>query len=472
MTFKEYQKIGNELAAAQEAGGRFPGLYYLADNASLILKNCQWINIENIDFNGCWPTAVYLENCQHITLRGLKITGGTFAIGATGTTTRNILIEDCDWVQDPSGNGWEICTAIRDGRTIEKELEGTPSKLWQDVDWIQVHGERQETGLSVNIEDDARAYDGDFFRAWNIAGYVVIKNNIVADAFNGIHFFNQVAESIVDSCSRNVLIEGNWFIRIRDNAIEPEHFAWNWTIRHNMIVDCYIPFSMQMARSGYFYVYGNVGWNLRKPGPDEDTHTRGQFFKFPTEHVADGPHYVFNNSWVLRAPLAKKMRFANFVHVNNAIDYYEADPSVTAPFGKNFNDPAPAGSQKEETLKFEGEHFTREWRHLGIRFDGDAINHPSFPGALRDAGFPVGTAATGQSPKFTNKVPGLPQGLTTNSWIGAVDLTVVRPDGTTATAVDGKLHQVGAWQGNDLIRLEDPLFWSYWRGQRAGSEVS
>ncbi|TBD43424.1 right-handed parallel beta-helix repeat-containing protein [Rhizobium ruizarguesonis] len=466
LTFREYKKTGNELAAAQEAGGRFPGLYYLADNAALVLKNCQWINIEKLDFEGCWPTAVYLENCQHITLRGLKISGGTFAIGATGITTRHILIEDCDWVQDPSGNGWEMCEALRDGRTIEKELDGKQSELWRDVDWIQVHGERPETGKSVSIEDDARAYDGDFFRAWSIAGYVVIKNNVIADAFNGIHFFNQVAESIVESCSRNVLIEGNWFIRIRDNAIEPEHFAWNWTIRHNMIVDCYIPFSMQMARSGYFYVYGNVGWNLRKPGPDEDTHTRGQFFKFPTEHVADGPHYVFNNSWVLRAPLAKKMRFSNFVHVNNAIDYYETDPSVTAPFGKNFNDPAPPGSQKEETLKFEGEHFTRAWQHLGIKFDGDVVNHPSFPGILRDAGFPIGADAKGQSPNFANRVPGLPRGLMTDSWVDAVALTVLRPDGTTATAVDGTRHQVGAWQRNNLIRMEDPLFWLYWPGRK------
>ncbi|UWU12796.1 right-handed parallel beta-helix repeat-containing protein [Rhizobium sullae] len=470
--FEEYKETGNRLAAAQEAGGRFPGLYYLADNGAFVLKNCQWVTIENLHFEGCWPTAIYLENCQHITIRGLKISGGTFAIGATGINTRHILVVDCDWVQDPSGNGWEICEAIRCGRTIEKELEGTPSRLWRDIDWEQVHGERQETGKLVNVESDARAYDGDFFRAWSIAGYVVIKNNIIADAFNGIHFFNQVAEPIVESCSRNVLIEGNWFIRIRDNAIEPEHFAWNWTVRHNVIVDCYVPFSLEMARSGYFYIYGNIGWNLRKPGPEEDTHTRGQFFKFPTEHVADGPHYVFNNSWVLRAPLAKKKRFSNFVHVNNAIDYYETDPSVTAPFGKNFDDSAPAGSQKEETLNFEGEHFTRAWQHLGIRFDGDVINHPSFRGVLREAGFPIGPDAKGQSPNFAIKVQGLPRGLMIDSWIDAVDLTVLRPDGTMATAVDATRHQIGAWQGNDLIRMEDPLFWSYWPGRHARSEVS
>ncbi|MGO7557720.1 right-handed parallel beta-helix repeat-containing protein, partial [Rhizobium johnstonii] len=77
----------------------------------------------------------------------------------------------------------------------------------------------------VDAKKDARAFDGDFFRAWTIAGYVIIRNNIIVDAFNGVHFFNQAAESIKDTFCRNVLIEKNWFVRIRDNAIEPEDFA-------------------------------------------------------------------------------------------------------------------------------------------------------------------------------------------------------------------------------------------------------
>jgi hypothetical protein len=470
MTFKNYKETGNKLAAAQEAGGRFPGLYYLADNAAFALKNCQWINIEDLHFEGCWPTAIYLENCQHITLRGLKITGGTFAIGATGTTTRHLLVADCDWVQDPSGNGWEICKAIRAERTIENELAGTQSALWRDINWEQVHGERESSGNRVNVEGDARAYDGDFFRAWNIAGYVVISNNIIADAFNGVHFFNQMPVSIVDACSRNVLIEKNWFIRIRDNAVEPENFAWNWTIRHNMIVDCYMPFSLEMNRSGYFYIYGNLGWNLLKPGPENDQHAKGQLFKFPTEHKADGPHYAFNNSWMLRAPLAKRKRLAKFVHVNNAVDYY--DTNSPAPFGANFADLPPSGLNKQQTLEFEGEHFTRAWESLGIKFDGDVIPHPAFPDASRKAGFPVGMAATGQSPGYADQRPGIPQGLKTKAPIAAVDLTVMLPDDSQEVAVDATRHQAGAWQGKDRICLKDPLFWTYWPGRQSNSKVS
>lgn len=472
LKFKKYQPKGNALAAAQEAGGEFPGLYYLADNAVLVLRNCQWITIEKLTFDGCWPTAVYLENCQHITLRGLKITGGTFAIGATGVTTRHILVEDCDWVQDPSGNGWEACEAIRAGKTIEKELEESPSELWRDIDWVEVHGDWLENGKRVDIEHDARAYDGDFFRAWSIAGYVVIRNNIIADAFNGIHFFNQVAESIIDSCSRNVLIEDNWFIRIRDNAIEPEHYAWNWTIRNNVIVDCYLPFSLQMARSGYFYIYGNLGWNVGKPGPDTDEHTRGQLFKFPTEHYADGPHYVFNNSWVLRAPLVKKMRFSNFVHVNNAIDYSDSDPDVTAPFGGNFRDAAPAGYRMGAAFLFEAKHFTKAWQDLGITFDGDVIHHPTFPDDTNAAGFHLGSASLGISPDFPDMTPGRPEGLKPLTRHAAVDLTLLLPNGDTVTATQAQKHQVGAWQGNDLIAVEDPIFWTYWPGKEDAREVA
>ncbi|NEI19780.1 right-handed parallel beta-helix repeat-containing protein [Rhizobium leguminosarum] len=466
LTFTEYKKTSNELAAAQEAGGRFPGLYYLADNAALVLKNCQWINIEKLVFEGCWPTAVYLDNCQHITIRGLKITGGTFAIGATGINTRHILVEDCDWVQDPSGNGWDICNAIRNGGTIENELKDQASDLWRDIDWQEVHGERKGPENLVDVERDARAYDGDFFRAWNIAGYVVIRNNVITDAFNGVHFFNQTADSVVDACSRNVLIEGNWFVSVRDNAIEPEHFAWNWTIRHNMFVDCYLPFSLEMARSGFFYIYGNIGWNSRRPGPPEDKHTIGQLFKFPTEHMADGPHYVFSNSWMLRAPIAKKKRFSNFVHVNNAIDYFETDPTTTVPFGDNFSDIAPPGSDVEKTLEFEGDHFTREWQHLGMSFDGDVVHHPLFPDDLRAAGFPIGTAAGGQSPGFENPVAGYPEGLKTSAAIQPKRLTVTLPNDRPIVAVDENIHRVGAWQSSGFFTLEDPMFWTFWPGRK------
>ena len=47
-------------------------------------------------------------------------------------------------------------------------------------------------GAAVSVAKDQRHFDGDFFRAWDIAGNVTIRNNTIRDAFNGIHFFNRV----------------------------------------------------------------------------------------------------------------------------------------------------------------------------------------------------------------------------------------------------------------------------------------
>jgi hypothetical protein len=91
--------------------------------------------------------------------------------------------------------------------------------------------------LQTNIRVNSQL-DGDFFRAWTIAGYVILRNNI-----------------IVYSRSR----------------------------------------------------------------PQDDTHSSGQLFKFPDRHVADAPHYVFNNTWELRWPIAKKKTFSDLFHGNNLI---------------------------------------------------------------------------------------------------------------------------------------------------------
>ncbi|KQV33676.1 MULTISPECIES: right-handed parallel beta-helix repeat-containing protein [unclassified Rhizobium] len=456
--YEDYRIEANRLSAVQEAGGRYPGVYYLADDAMLILRDCQWVVVEDLEFDGCWPTAIYIDNCQHITLRGLDIRGGTFAIGATGTDTRHLLIEDCTWLQDVNAAGERDIASIRRKRRLETATPPDNPSLWGSIDWEEVHGTWEENQHRVDIDADHRGFDGDFFRAWTIAGYVIIRNNIIADAFNAVHFFNTAAASIVTDYCRNVLIEGNWFIRIRDNAIEPEDFAWNWTIRHNRFVDCYIPFSFEMQRSGYFYLYGNLGWNPHRPGPPLDDHTRGQLFKFPTVHAADGPHYVFNNSWMLRSPLIKKRRFSHLVHVNNAIDYYDEDghrpPEGAEPFGPDWQS-GDTGETPEEG------RFTRQWEPLSIRFDADVVGHPHFPDALRQAGYPIGPSARGIRPDFADTTPGVPKGLRTTVHHPAERLEIALPDGQSLVAVDTGAA-VGAWQGNRLISVDSPPFVQYW----------
>lgn len=468
--FAGFREQGNRIARIEEAAGRVAGLHYIADEAALFLKDCQWVVLEGLSFLNCWPTAVYIDNCQSLTLRGLHFRGGTFAIGAVGTDTRHLLVEGCDWLQDTTGQGPDDLLALRRDGKLPAPDSAPGGRLWAETEWTRVHGFREETGRDVEIDKDSRAFDGDFFRAWNIAGYVVLRDNFILDAFNGIHFFNLGPPDEQGAFSRNVLIEGNWFVRLRDNAVEPENFAVNWTVRHNCFADCYAAFSFEPERSGYYYIYGNLIWNLHRPGPDHDERNRGRVYKLGGGHEALGPHYILNNTFVLRGPVFKKKRISNLVHMNNVVAYIDGDPEVTedaaAPFGKGWRLPHDADAGHAEVKAVEKKRFTKFWETLGITFAGDMINHPSFPDEARAAGYPVGPGASGHEPVFAGGAFGDPEGLRiTGALDGAQpvpvpesrEVEVEAPDGATEPA-GGAGTMIGAWQADGLFTLKDPVF--------------
>ncbi|MEM9630982.1 MAG: right-handed parallel beta-helix repeat-containing protein [Pseudomonadota bacterium] len=467
-TFDKFSKRANDLARVHEAGGSFPGLYFMADNAQLILRDCQWIVLEDLTFENCWPTAIYIENCQHITIRGVHIRGGTFAIGATGIDTRHLLIENCDWIQDTTCHGDAQVRSIRDRGRLKDVQDVESCHLWRQTDWDRIHGEYGGTKKHVR-PDDARAYDGDFFRAWTIAGYVILRNNCIMDAFNGIHFFNQLPKEAQDRYSRNVMICDNWFVRIRDNAVEPEDYAVNWTVRHNKFVDCYATFSIEPDRSGYFYIYGNLGWSRERPGPDEDKPSTGRIFKFGSAHEDVGPHYVIHNSWYVRNPIFKKKRISNFHHMNNAVAYNESSDSFdydrVNPFGKEWQDPHNSTDEWETIKAQEKKRFTKAWSKLDITIDNDMVGHPLFPDELRVAGYPLGDRSSGKVPEFADpSAHGTPTGLKLENAEHAARIKARMPDGTEVenyTCVETPLA-VGAWQGTELFSLPDPLFVQCW----------
>lgn len=463
--YETYRKKANELAAVQEAGGLFPGIYYLADDAHLILRNCQWVVIENLRFEGCWPTAIYIDDCQHITLRRLSFRGGTIAIGAYGPNTRHLLIEDCDWIQDVSDRGEKDLESIRNSDSLANGDQPADNLLWSRTAWKAVHGDLRGNGSLVDVEKDERGFDGDFFRAWTIPGYVIIRNNCILDAFNGIHFFNQAAESIAEGFSRNVVIEDNWFVRLRDNAVEPEHFAWNWTIRHNKLVDCYAPFSFEMARSGFFYIYGNLGWNYHQPGAETiDKESTGRVFKLPETHAADGPHYFFNNTWIVRGPVFKKRRFSQFRHFNNIYAYHVADTTKKPPlFGSGWAGTIDYETSPWAAIKaFEEGCFTKGWGRLDIVFDGDVVDHPDFPENMRAAGYPIGLDSSSGPVVFADPRLGVPEGLETGRAYPPIAFRIELPNGR-AVGVGGNVVRAGAWQdGKKLARVEDPQFYELW----------
>ncbi|POF28627.1 right-handed parallel beta-helix repeat-containing protein [Roseibium marinum] len=468
--FEDYRKRGNEIARVEQAAGRVPGLHYIADETALFLKDCQWVIVENLSFLNCWPTAVYIDNCQNVTLRNLHFRGGTIAIGAIGTDTRHLLVEGCDWIQDPSGQGENDLLVLRRDGKLPVAHTAPGGKLWSELDWTRVHGYAEETGGPVDIENDARAYDGDFFRAWNVAGYAVFRDNCILDAFNGIHFFNTARKDEQEAYSRSVLIEKNWFVRLRDNAIEPEYYAVNWTMRHNCFADCFAPFSFEPERSGYFYIYGNLCWNLHRPGPADDDRNRGRSFKLGGIHEAIGPHYIMFNTFVLRGPVFKKKRISNLIHMNNVVGYVENDPvahtDAAAPFGKDWRLPHDPAADWDAVKQVEKKRFTKFWEVLDITFAGDLINHPTFPDLVRIAGYPVGPGASGLKPVFLNGEFGVPEGLRIRAVHDgqqeaalqeALAVRIEEPDGASFPAV-GEGTVIGAWQEDGLFTLDDPEF--------------
>ncbi|WP_313200364.1 right-handed parallel beta-helix repeat-containing protein [Rhizobium sp.] len=462
--FQSYRVQANKLAEAHQKAGSFPGLYFMADEAALVLKDCQWVILEDLCFENCWPTAIYIDNCQHITIRRVSFRGGTFAIGAAGPYTRHIVIEGCDWVQDLDSHGLADVQSIRETGHTRSDLSAADCDLWSKIPWKAVHGAANEDG-SVSVETDARAYDGDFFRAWTIAGYVIIRNNIISDAFNGVHFFNQASATTKASFARNVVVEDNWFVRVRDNAIEPEDYAWNWTIRRNKFVDCYVPFSFEMQHSGHFYVYGNLGWNNTVPGPEGDTHASGALFKLSNLHDAGGPHYVFNNTWMLRGPIVKKKRLAGFEHRNNLIGYADGAArfkwEACSPLGNKWSTGNLPATELEDRLIFERDCFTRSWDELAIVFDGDFIGHRDYPDVLRSGGYQIGANAFSGEVSFQGDTPGQPLGLRAVSPPAATPFLIKWPDGTS-TAINPAGYVVGAWQEDRIIELCDPAFLAVW----------
>ncbi len=374
-----YRTIAEHIARRREAGGHFPTQAETADQAIITLIDCQHVVLRDIGFVDCWPTAIYLDNCQFITLDRLRFEGGTYAIGANGSNTHDIVVENCRF------------------RCAER--------IWRDVEWSTIHGYVRD-GTAV-AEDDNRHFDGDFFRAWGVFGNVTIRNNWIGDAFNGIHFFARAAQrrrdlkgDVLDKKTEayseggigtsldvqgaiNVLIENNVFYRIADNCIEPEDFAYNWVVRHNRIDNCYRPFSLEMKQTGWIYIYGNAGHLVEKPGPRKVTPS---LFKVSKQQNGGGPVYVVHNSWHLHSRHLSKGMLRGLKLFNNAIEFKVARAKVGLADGEigggflGAGTWAPISDQNAPDPNM-SKNFSRRWDKLDISVDGNLSNDVFTQGA-------------------------------------------------------------------------------------------
>jgi hypothetical protein len=231
------------------------------DFAFLIIDDCQNIIVDGLMVKDCWPSILFIKDSGLITVRNCQLRDATYAIFAktdptAGASTRGYLIEGNSWQQDGSAD----------------------HRLWSRYSWEQAHGGEGSDGRY-------RYFNGAFVGAKGIEGRVVVRRNLIMDAFNGIRM--KADDATRDSpdldpveTNAHVHVYDNDFVRIRDNPIEPEVYALDWHVRLNRLVDCYSWFSFDGVKGGHWYFYGNTGWFQSRQGqPGRAGHTMGRVLK-------------------------------------------------------------------------------------------------------------------------------------------------------------------------------------------------
>jgi len=276
------------LCGTNAAGSIYPKLPDGDDYAFFNLVRCEHIEISDVAVQDCWPCFVYAEDCSGITLSRIDVRAGTYVLFARGRGSAGFTVRDSRWVQDPTG------------------------ALWSEIPWDESHHGRYAY------------YNGALFGSVDIAGDIRIEGNRVANAFNGVRMTAdpRAGPPPVRAVNVNVVICGNTFENIRDNAVEPEATALNWHVFHNRIRNCHAVFSLQGVRGGFWYLYGNVLWFDDRPGRPFQGHRGGQVYKLDhREPFPDRPVFVFNNSLYLRTFLIKNARAERLIHKNNAVQF-------------------------------------------------------------------------------------------------------------------------------------------------------
>ena len=425
-----FRRKGNELAKKVEDGHvpphKYPGLYPWMLDGRLRLERCRHVRIESLTFEKSWPTHVALLNCEDMTLAGCHFIDGTFAVGAEGAATYGITIERCDWTQDR-----------------------LPHRLWREIPWWRVHGAAGDGYPAVNVADDWRLFDGDFFRGDGIRGGITITRCTVSHAFNAIHLFNTERKS---ELALDVNVHDCRFFEIRDNVLEAEDVAQNWWFWNNEIHNAHKWFSLECERSRYMYLFGNRGWFDSVQGPPgRDDHRGGGIFKLGKKARRCGPHYVFHNSFSTRSDYARKGLLPGMQHFNNAIRVIHPDDPLfdeTPHFFGNLSVPRDRPGAI-------GERFVTAWDDHEMAWYNDVVAYAAWPQLLRDHGYPIGDLGAGSDPRFQAPFAGdlilAPDSPCRGASVGA---TLQMPDGGPPWQLPAG-QDVGAWQHDGVVKGPD-----------------
>lgn len=238
----------------------------------LVLDGVSWLVIQNLRFEKCWNKAIILEDTSYVTVRGCDFVSASIPVQASAKT-HHTLIENSHW--KPAGQDY-----------------------WKKWTWSQI-----KTG-KYDFLAQSTIYGG------KSLGAAIIRDSHLEYAFNT--FRNEYCV--------NIEVYGNRMDHIRDNAIEPEEYIYNFHVHHNRIdqLDRGM-FSIDSDKGGPMYAFGNVG----RYDPSDYSYDKmaGRIFKLVTtrKRYLDKPFYFFNNSWYHYKLSFKPNRFQkNIKHYNNA----------------------------------------------------------------------------------------------------------------------------------------------------------
>jgi len=219
------------------------------DGGSLILKNSQWLILENLTFIG-GENQVTLQNSHYLAFRS-----NTFDFLTRGIYIQNysshLLIENNEFYQS--------CAA---GKT-----------------WTQLKGSTCEGGAVYGS-----SYGG---------GTYHIRNNWVHDSFNGFIFSDDSAGQWMNA---NVFIYNNRFERIVDDPAEPEGDSFNFHVYNNSMIDTHRMVSLTTKGLGPVFVYNNV--QITSGNPTNEPTRLNSAFKMDLSKGYTNGVYLFNNTIV------------------------------------------------------------------------------------------------------------------------------------------------------------------------------
>ena len=229
-------------------------------NSWMLVQNSTWVEIGNIEFRNGWTNPIRVFNSSYLTFNGCTFYGAKVVITASGSGTHHVLVQNCYW--DQGGEYlWRLVS----------DPAGTDA-------WTSMH------------EGPLQYYNGTLIDLNGTGGSVVIRNNTIVNAFNGLRWR---AGYNFDS---NIEIYDNSVSNIRDNDFEPETFAYNLHIYHNRSHNIHKTMSVDHVQGGFIYYYGNRITSENDIWSNQVCTSFWKVYGAGTNNLIY-PMYIFNNSF-------------------------------------------------------------------------------------------------------------------------------------------------------------------------------